>query len=154
MEEIIKTAIDNPQSEAVGTEPLYINKASDNEKTSPGENLILGKFKTVDDLALAYVNSEKLITKTRQELKRLQSEEKKPQSEQDMQNKTADNSASFAADESPDEAKNKMLTQKAENSPPPLIMKGSGEMMQAPLKKPTSFEEAGEAFLNYLTTLN
>lgn len=62
----------------------FYNSGNEKENTNiqkPQSNLILGKFKTVDDLISAYQNSERLISKTRQELKEAKKEFLKAESE-------------------------------------------------------------------------
>lgn len=174
MENTVNKAVDNTQEILSADQPLNIN-SSDNENSSPEEKLILGKFKTIADLVCAYQNSEKLITQTREEIKKLRSESENGGSLQKEDGLTheADDNSNLSDEqflsrlkqlfESSDILEKKILNnEKLKNSlteaivkntaesKPPQVMQGGGEIIKTPESKPKTFEEAGRAFINLL----
>ena len=114
----------------------------------------LGKFKDVKALLSAYGSLEAEFTKRCQRLKELETAIEKKDKEEPPKTQSAESEQENLTDTTLKEEILKDYLKEIIGSKKPVVMDGAGVGVKAPVKKPTTIEQAGDMFKELLSEKN
>ena len=121
----------------------------ENGKQNPAEELLAGKFKSVDALVRAYGELEAEFTRRSQRLKALEEEGRREEAHPVM-----DGEALYLAAANDEQVRSRILGDYIASLKGVPLLGGAGAGLAAPVNTPKSIKEAGALALSYINKQN
>ena len=142
----------NEQTEVV--EEIAIEQTQENQEDELATEVSLGKFKDINTLLTAYKSLQAEFTKRCQRLKELETAIEKKDKEEPPKTQSAESEQENLTDTTLKEEILKDYLKEIIGSKKPVVMDGAGVGVKAPVKKPTTIEQAGDMFKELLSEKN
>ncbi len=142
----------NEQTEVV--DEIATEKIQENQVDESTTEVSLGKFKDINTLLSAYNSLQAEFTKRCQRLKELETAIEKTDKVYNPQNQSAEEEQVKLTDTTLKEEILKDYLKEIIGSKKPVVMDGAGVGVKAPVKKPTTIEQAGDLFKQILSENN
>ena len=142
----------NEQTEVV--ESITVEENQENKADESTTEVSLGKFKDINTLLSAYNSLQAEFTKRCQRLKELESAIEKTDKVKAPVEQSAEQEQDKLKDTTLKEEILKDYLKEIIGSKKPVVMDGAGVGIKAPVKKPTTIEQAGDMFIELLSQKN
>ena len=142
----------NEQTEVV--ESITVEENQENKVDESTTEVSLGKFKDINTLLSAYNSLQAEFTKRCQRLKELESAIEKTDKVKAPVEQSAEQEQDKLKDTTLKEEILKDYLKEIIGSKKPVVMDGAGVGIKAPVKKPTTIEQAGDMFIELLSQKN
>ena len=142
----------NEQTEVV--EEIAIEQTQENQEDESATEVSLGKFKDINTLLSAYNSLQAEFTKRCQRLKELETAIEKKDKDEPPKIQSAEKEQENLTDTTLKEEILKDYLKEIIGSKKPVVMDGAGVGVKAPVKKPTTIEQAGDLFKQILSEKN
>ena len=142
----------NEQTEVV--DEIATEKIQKNQVDESTTDVSLGKFKDINTLLSAYNSLQAEFTKRCQRLKELETAIEKKDKDEPPKIQSAEKEQENLTDTTLKEEILKDYLKEIIGSKKPVVMDGAGVGVKAPVKKPTTIEQAGDLFKQILSEKN
>lgn len=142
----------NEQTEVV--DKIATEQTQENQVDESATEVSLGKFKDINTLLSAYNSLQAEFTKRCQRLKELETAIEKKDKEEPPKTQSAESEQENLTDTTLKEEILKDYLKEIIGSKKPVVMDGAGVGVKAPVKKPTTIEQAGDMFKELLSEKN
>ena len=143
-----QTEVVNQLDESTKNQEEVLESAKQEEATT---EVSLGKFKDINTLLSAYNSLQAEFTKRCQRLKELETAIEKTDKVYNSQNQSAEEEQVKLTDTTLKEEILKDYLKEIISSKKPVVMDGVGVGIKAPVKRPTTIEQAGDLFKELLS---
>ena len=142
----------NEQTEVV--DKIATEQNQENQEDESATEVSLGKFKDINTLLSAYNSLQAEFTKRCQRLKELETAIEKKDKDEPPKSQSAESEQENLTDTTLKEEILKDYLKEIIGSKKPVVMDGAGVGVKAPVKKPTTIEQAGDLFKQILSEKN